>query len=73
MDEAIWRDLARQTGLHEVDRPVVTSLLLFERLDLATVARLLHGARVIRVDRGVTLFAQGDPADRLFAVPRRLG
>jgi CRP-like cAMP-binding protein len=68
MDEAIWRDLARQTGLHEEDRPIVTSLLLFERLDLATIARLLHGARVTRVERGVTLFAQGDPADRLFAV-----
>jgi CRP/FNR family transcriptional regulator, dissimilatory nitrate respiration regulator len=68
MDEAIWRDLARQTGLHEEDRPIVTSLLLFERLDLATIARLLRGARVTRVERGVTLFAQGDPADRLFAV-----
>ena len=68
MEEAIWRDLARQTGLDDVDRPVVTSLLLFERLDLATVARLLHGARVARVERGTMLFAQGDPADRLFAV-----
>ena len=68
MDETIWRDLARQTGLHDADRPVVTGLLLFDHLDLATIARLLRGARVIRVERGTTLFAQGDPADRLFAV-----
>lgn len=68
MNELIWRELARQTGLADEDRAVVTGLVLFERLDLATVARLLHGARVARVERGTMLFVQGDPADRLFAV-----
>lgn len=68
MDETIWRDLARQTGLHDEDRSVVTGLVLFEHLDLATVAKLLRGARVVRVERGTTLFVQGEPADRLFAV-----
>lgn len=68
MDETIWRDLVRQTGLQEGDRTVVTGLLLFDHLDLATVARLLRGARVTQVERGAALFVQGDPADRLFAV-----
>jgi CRP-like cAMP-binding protein len=67
MDE-IWRELERQTGLRAADRPVVTGLLLFDHLDLATVARLLRGARVTQVERGTTLFVQGDAADRLFAV-----
>lgn len=68
MDDAIWRQLARQTGLRDEDRSIITGLVLFHHLDLATIANLLSGSRVIRVERGTTLFAQGDPADRLFAV-----
>jgi CRP-like cAMP-binding protein len=68
MDETIWRDLARQTGLLDADRPVIKGLVLFDHLDLPTVATLLRGARVTGFQRGTTLFVQGDPADRLFAV-----
>lgn len=68
MNETIWRDLARRTGLRDADRSVLTGLVLFGNLDLASVARLLQGARVIEVERGTMIFAQGDPADRLFAV-----
>lgn len=68
MDETDWRQLARHTGLRDEDRALITGLVLFERLDLATLARLLRGARVVEAERGTMLFAQGDPADRLFAV-----
>ena len=68
LDETAWRDLARQTGLHEADRAVLTGLVLFNNLELATIAKLLQGARVVRAERGATLFVQGEPADRLFAV-----
>jgi CRP-like cAMP-binding protein len=68
MRDPVWPDIMRHTGLEDGEYPLVAQLLLFRNLDLATIADLLHGARVVTYDRGDTLFNRGDPADRLFAV-----
>jgi CRP-like cAMP-binding protein len=63
-----WPDIMRQTGLRDGEQSFVARLVLFRNLELATIADLLQGARVAAFERGQSLFNQGDPADRLFAV-----
>ncbi len=58
----------RRTGLSSADLELVRAVPLFAELAPASLVALLADARVREVGRGVTLFLQGDPADRFYVV-----